>query len=60
MGIRRLILFWLATTLGIAGFLAFRLTGEDRSLFLPAELTDGHYQIELACDACPTPFGGVR
>jgi len=24
----------------------------ERTVFLPGETTDGHYQIELACDAC--------
>ena len=24
----------------------------DRSVFLPGETTDGHYQIELSCDSC--------
>ena len=31
----------------------------DRTVFLPGETTDGHYQIELDCDACHTEgFGG--
>ena len=47
-------------TMGVGGFLAFKMTGEDRGLFLPGEMTGGHHQIELACDACHTPFGGVR
>ena len=53
-------LVWLVTTIGFAGFLAFHMTGEDRSVFLPGMTTDGHYQIELACNSCHTPFGGVR
>jgi hypothetical protein len=31
----------------------------SRSIFLPGATTDGHYQIELACQSCHTPFGGV-
>ena len=30
-----------------------------RRLFLPGATTDGHHQIELKCEACHTPFGGV-
>ena len=55
----RIGLVWLATTLGIAAFLAFQMTGEDRSVFMPGSVTDGHHQIALACDRCHTPFGGV-
>lgn len=32
----------------------------DRSVFLPGRTTDGHYQIELACDACHTERFGDR
>ena len=53
-------MIWLVATLCVAGFLAFKMTGEDPSLFLPGGMTDGHHQIELACGACHTPFAGVR
>jgi hypothetical protein len=33
--------------------------GAARLRHLPAELSDGHAQIDMACDACHTPFGGV-
>ena len=56
---KRLFLAWLMTTLGIGVYLAVGITGEDKSVFLPGKTTDGHYQIELACDSCHTPFGGV-
>ena len=26
----------------------------DRTVFLPGDTTDGHYQIELACESCHT------
>ena len=39
----------LATTLGRVFFVE-----EDKSAILPGRTTDGHYQIELACDACHT------
>ena len=51
---------WIATTLGVAGYLTFNLLGEDRSVFIPGETTGGHHQIELACESCHTPVGGVR
>ena len=53
-------LVWLLASLGAAGYLALRVRGEDRTLFLPGETTAGHYQIELACESCHEPFGGVR
>jgi hypothetical protein len=30
----------------------------DRTLLVPGAMSDGHHQIELACDACHAPFGG--
>ena len=57
---RFFILVWVAATLGLAAYLVFQITGGNRSLFLPGETSDGHHQIELACAACHTPFGGVR
>ena len=49
-----------ASTLLITGYLALRLEGQDRTLFLPGETSHGHYQIELACESCHTPLGGVK
>lgn len=34
------------------GYIFFR--ADDKSAILPGHTTDGHYQIELACDACHT------
>ena len=56
----RVALVWLMTSLGIAAFLTFHMTGEDRSVFMPGDVTDGHHQIALACHRCHTAFGGVR
>ena len=33
---------------------ALESTPIDRTVFLPGATTDGHYQIELDCDACHT------
>jgi hypothetical protein len=30
-----------------------------KTMFLPGATTDGHYQIEIACETCHTPFQGV-
>jgi hypothetical protein len=40
--------------------LAHQLRGPDRRTFLPGNTTHGHYQIELACNACHTPWMGVK
>ena len=55
-----LTLVWLAIVLGLGIYLSLIIFGEDSSAFLPGKTTDGHHQIELACDSCHTPFGGVR
>ena len=47
----------MSTTL--AGYLAWAWQRDERSAFLPGTTTHGHYQIELACDACHSPFEGV-
>ncbi|MBM96723.1 MAG: hypothetical protein CMI09_12880 [Oceanospirillaceae bacterium] len=53
-------LLWLVSTLALAGFLGYELAYEkEKPNFLIGKSTHGHYQIELACDACHTsPFGG--
>ncbi len=55
-------LAWGAITLVSSAYLAAVLTTQavgTRALFLPGETTGGHYQIELSCESCHTPFGGV-
>lgn len=32
---------------------------ESKTLLLPGATSHGHYQIELSCESCHTPFGGV-
>lgn len=44
---------WSASAVGLSLYLGIRLQdGADRSVFLPGATTDGHYQIELACEGC--------
>ncbi|MEM9254533.1 MAG: cytochrome c3 family protein [Pseudomonadota bacterium] len=49
-------LLWVLLSVGIAAYLMFRLLGEetDKTVFLPGATSDGHHQIELACNACHT------
>lgn len=47
-------------TLMLGIYFGLRLTGDDKTLFVPGAMTHGHHQIELACDACHTPFAGVK
>jgi hypothetical protein len=44
----------------MAGYFSFRYLGPDRTVFLPGQTSHGHYQIELACNACHTPWLGVK
>jgi len=44
----------------MSAYLTYRLRGPDRRVFLPDKTTHGHYQIELACNACHTPMMGVK
>ena len=60
MRTRSWVLAWAILTLAMAGLYVYALTSEDRSLFLPGATSDGHHQIELACEACHTPLLGVR
>jgi len=55
--------WWLAAgvvMLALTGYFSARLFGEDRTLFLPNTTSHGHYQIEMACNVCHTPFAGVK
>jgi len=55
--------WWLAAgvvMIALSTYFSARLFGDDRRLFLPNATSHGHYQIEIACDTCHTPFAGVR
>jgi len=55
--------YWLMSALlsgVLAGLFSLQLFGDDQSLFLPGTTSSGHYQIELACQAChKDAFGGA-
>ena len=37
----------------------FSARGDVKRRHLPGRTSDGHYQLELSCESCHTPFGGV-
>lgn len=44
---------WLLITVVLLSLLGFKmLRGKDKRLFMPGELTGGHHQIGIACQAC--------
>ena len=50
---------WIALTLSLAVIATTYSFGPGRQWLLPGKTTHGHYQIELSCDACHTPWLGV-
>ena len=60
---RILWLLWSGMTLAGATYLGVAVTSDvspGKRAMLPGETTHGHYQIELACNACHTEFMGVK
>lgn len=58
---RNLWLIWTLATIsaGVVVITGMLFGGVSRGMLLTGKTTSGHYQIELACDACHrTPFGG--
>lgn len=63
MALRKILYFWgLGPLLALAffGYFGYKMLGSEKQLFLPGKTSSGHYQIELACTGCHTPFGGVK
>ena len=53
---------WLVLSAAALGSVGFLLTGRagDRTLLVPGTTSAGHYQMELACNACHTePFASA-
>ena len=51
----RLWLLWLTMMLISIAYLTHLLVdGDDKTLFMPGEMTAGHHQIGIACDTCHT------
>jgi predicted CXXCH cytochrome family protein len=52
-------LIWGVINVAIVAYLLVSLLGNDNSIYLIGKTTDGHHQIELACNACHVEaFGG--
>ena len=50
----------LLVVLTIAGVSLFKWLSHDRRMFLPGRTSSAHYQVEIACGLCHTPFAGVK
>jgi hypothetical protein len=50
---------WTVAAVAAAAHLGSEMTVGNRTIFVPGRTTAGHYQIEIACAACHTPFQGV-
>jgi predicted CXXCH cytochrome family protein len=51
---------WTAVSATMAALLIAKWRSDDRTVFLPGSTSHGHYQLELRCDACHTPWNGVK
>ncbi|MCA9216974.1 MAG: ammonia-forming cytochrome c nitrite reductase subunit c552 [Planctomycetales bacterium] len=54
---------WALMTLSVGAYLGLAISTQNvatKRVFLPGTTTHGHYQIELACNACHEDFNGVR
>lgn len=62
MNFRRVLLWtaWGVLSVTLSGFLGYSLVKGDKRIFLIGATTSGHHQIEIACEACHVPFGGVE
>ena len=54
-------LLWTGFTVGATTYFGYlALKAEDPTMLLPGDTTHGHYQIEMDCSACHTPWRGVK
>ena len=54
-----LTLLWISLSLVAIMYSVDLLFGKDQRRALSGKTSDGHYQFEVACNACHTPFNGV-
>jgi len=54
------LLFFFYSMFSPPGKDAHPFIARTQAMFTPGEMTHGHYQIELACNACHTPMMGVK
>lgn len=58
---RMLWLLWIVLNVSAGSTLMYKVfPAEDKRIFLPGQTTHGHYQIEMSCNECHTPFMGVK
>jgi len=57
---RTLLWAWLALSTGLLAWLAYSMfEADDKTVFMPGPLTDGHYQIGISCISCHSdPLAG--
>lgn len=61
MSTRVSVICFLLLTAALGGYYGAPFLGKgDKLAHLPGETSHGHHQIEVACDQCHTPFGGVK
>lgn len=46
--------------LAVLVYFSLSMFGKEKQSYLPGKTSSGHHQIELACDLCHTPLGGVK
>lgn len=54
------LLFFFYSMFSPSGASSNAIIATTQAMFTPGEMTHGHYQIELACNACHTPMMGVK
>ena len=61
MSPRTSLVCFVLVTVGLGGYFGAPFLGKGNKLaHLPGATSHGHHQIEVACDQCHTPFGGVK
>jgi Cytochrome c3 len=61
MSTRVSVICFLLLTAALGGYYGAPFLGKgDKLAHLPGETSHGHHQIEVACEQCHTPFGGVK
>ena len=58
--VRTVPLLALVLLVGVGGYATYRWLALDWRIFLPGQTTHAHYQIEIACTICHTPYAGVK
>ena len=54
------VILWAVVTAIVGGYYGYPFFGGNKEVHLPGKTTDGHYQIEIACEQCHTSWDGVK